>query len=95
MDEPFSLHEMPVNVRWCSIPTPGDPSVIALRWSRNPMDLLAHQNKSEQVHGDTNYPIEGFQVRQISSPGLPVQALAEDHIGSYIPPFPCERMDGE
>jgi hypothetical protein len=27
--------------------------------------------------------------------GLPVQVLAEDHVGTYILPFPCERIDGE
>jgi hypothetical protein len=27
--------------------------------------------------------------------GLPVQVLAEDHVGTYILPFPCERMNGE
>jgi hypothetical protein len=27
--------------------------------------------------------------------GLPVQALAEDHVGTYILPFSCERINGE
>ena len=27
--------------------------------------------------------------------GLPVLALAEDHVGTYILPFSCERIDGE
>ena len=27
--------------------------------------------------------------------GLPVQVLAEDHVGTYILPFPCERMNGK
>jgi len=27
--------------------------------------------------------------------GLPVQVLAEDHVGTYILPFPCERINGE
>nr|WP_247654106.1 hypothetical protein [Microvirga sp. HBU67558] len=27
--------------------------------------------------------------------GLPVQVLAEDHVGTYILPFPCARMNGE
>ncbi len=27
--------------------------------------------------------------------GLPVHVLAEDHVGTYILPFPCERMNGE
>jgi hypothetical protein len=26
--------------------------------------------------------------------GIPVQVLCEDHIGTYILPFPCRRADG-
>ena len=39
--------------------------------------------------------LKDFITDGYPSSGLPVQALAEDHVGTYILPFPCERIDGE
>jgi hypothetical protein len=39
--------------------------------------------------------LEGFMTDVYPGSGLQVQALAEDHVGTYIVPFPCERMGGE
>ena len=39
--------------------------------------------------------LEGFITDEYPSSGLQVQALAEDHVGTYILPFPCERIGAE
>lgn len=39
--------------------------------------------------------LKDFKTDGYPGCGLPVQALAEDHVGTYILPFPCERIDGE
>ncbi len=39
--------------------------------------------------------LKDFRTDGYPGSGLPVQALAEDHVGTYILPFPCERIDGE
>ena len=36
-----------------------------------------------------------FMIDEFPSSGLQVQALAEDHVGTYILPFPCERIGAE
>jgi hypothetical protein len=38
--------------------------------------------------------LEGFITDRTPVPGLQVQALAEDHVGTYILPFPCENTNG-
>jgi hypothetical protein len=40
-----------------------------------------------------NARLESFITDGWPSPGLQVQALAEDHVGTYALPFPCERVD--
>jgi len=39
--------------------------------------------------------LKDFKTDGYPGSGLPVQALAEDHVGTYILPFPCERINGE
>ncbi len=39
--------------------------------------------------------LEGFITDGSPGSGLQVQALAEDHVGTYVLPFPCERINGE
>lgn len=39
--------------------------------------------------------LKDFMTDGYPGGGLQVQVLAEDHVGTYILPFPCERMDGE
>ncbi len=39
--------------------------------------------------------LEGFITDEYPSSGLQVQALAEDHVGTYALPFPCECIGGE
>jgi hypothetical protein len=36
-----------------------------------------------------------FMIDEYPSSGLQVQALAEDHVGTYVLPFPCERIGAE
>jgi hypothetical protein len=42
-----------------------------------------------------NARLKDFITDGYPSSGLPVQALAEDHVGTYILPFSCERINGE
>jgi hypothetical protein len=37
-----------------------------------------------------DFKTDGYPVS-----GLPVEALAEDHVGTYILPFPCKHINGE
>ena len=37
----------------------------------------------------------GFMTDGYPGSGLQVQALAEDHVGTYILPFPCECINEE
>jgi hypothetical protein len=39
--------------------------------------------------------LKDFITDGYPSSGLPVQVLAEDHVGTYILPFSCERINGE
>ena len=39
--------------------------------------------------------LKDFITDGYPSSGLPVQALAEDHVGTYILPFSCKRINGE
>jgi hypothetical protein len=39
--------------------------------------------------------LEGFITDGHPGSGLQVQALAEDHVGTYVLPFPCERSGAE
>ena len=39
--------------------------------------------------------LKAFKTDEHPGAGLPVQVLAEDHVGTYILPFPCECIDGE
>jgi hypothetical protein len=39
--------------------------------------------------------LEGFITDGYPGSGLLVQALAEDHVGTYVLPFPCERIGAE
>ncbi len=39
--------------------------------------------------------LEDFITDGHPGSGLQVQALAEDHVGTYLLPFPCERIGGE
>jgi len=39
--------------------------------------------------------LSDFKTAGYPGSGQSVQALAEDHVGTYILPFPCERIDGE
>jgi len=39
--------------------------------------------------------LKDFKTDAYPGSGLEVQALAEDHVGTYILPFPCEHMNGE
>lgn len=39
--------------------------------------------------------LKDFEIDGYPGSGLRVQALAEDHVGTYILPFPCERINGE
>ncbi len=39
--------------------------------------------------------LKDFKTDGYPGCGLKVQVLAEDHVGTYILPFPCERMNGE
>ncbi len=39
--------------------------------------------------------LEDFITDGYPGSELQVQALAEDHVGTYLLPFPCERIDGE
>ncbi len=39
--------------------------------------------------------LKDFRTGEYPGSGLPAQVLAEDHVGTYILPFPCERIDGE
>jgi hypothetical protein len=42
-----------------------------------------------------NARLKDFITDGYPSSGLPVQVLAEDHVGTYILPFSCERINGE
>ncbi len=42
-----------------------------------------------------NTRLKDFITNGYPDSGLPVQALAEDQVGTYILPFSCERMNGE
>lgn len=42
-----------------------------------------------------NTRLKDFTTYGYPDTGLPVQALAEDHVGTYILPFLCERINGE
>ena len=42
-----------------------------------------------------NAHLKDFKTDGYPSFGLPVQVLAGDHVGTYIVPFSCERIDGE
>ena len=42
-----------------------------------------------------NTRLKDFITDGYPDSGLPVQALAEDHVGTYILPFWCERINGE
>jgi hypothetical protein len=39
--------------------------------------------------------LKNFRTDEYPGSGLLVQVLAEDHVGTYILPFPCERINGE
>jgi hypothetical protein len=39
--------------------------------------------------------LKGFITEGYPSSGQSVQTLAEDHVGTYILPFPCQRTNGE
>ena len=39
--------------------------------------------------------LKDFKTGEYPGSGLPVQVMAEDHVGTYILPFPCERISGE
>ena len=39
--------------------------------------------------------LRDFKTDGYLGSGLQVQALAEDHVGTYILPFSCERINGE
>jgi hypothetical protein len=39
--------------------------------------------------------LKNFRTDKYPGSGLPVQALAEDHVGTCILSFPCERVNGE
>lgn len=39
--------------------------------------------------------LKDFTTSGYPDSGLPVQVLAEDHVGTYILPFLCERINGE
>ena len=39
--------------------------------------------------------LKDFKTDGYPGSGLPVQALAEDHVETYILPFPCEHINGE
>jgi hypothetical protein len=39
--------------------------------------------------------LEGFMTDEYPGSGLQVQVLAEDHVGTYVLPFPCERIGAE
>jgi hypothetical protein len=41
-----------------------------------------------------NARLKDFITYGYPDSGLPVQALAEDHVGTYILPFSCERING-
>jgi hypothetical protein len=38
--------------------------------------------------------LESFVTDRPPQPNLQVQALAEDHVGTYILPFPCANTNG-
>jgi hypothetical protein len=42
-----------------------------------------------------NARLKDFITDGYPGSGLPVQALAEDHVGTYILPLSCERINGE
>ena len=39
--------------------------------------------------------LKDFKTDGYPGSGLLVQALAEDHVGTYILPFPCQHINGE
>jgi hypothetical protein len=39
--------------------------------------------------------LKDFKTDGYPGSGLQVQVLAEDHVGTYVLPFSCERIDGE
>ena len=39
--------------------------------------------------------LKDFKTDGYPGSGLEVQALAEDHVGTYILPFPCQHINGE
>jgi hypothetical protein len=39
--------------------------------------------------------LKDFKTGEYPGSGLPVQVMAEDHVGTYILPFPCEGIHGE
>jgi hypothetical protein len=39
--------------------------------------------------------LKDFKTDGYPGSGLQVQALAEDHVGTYVLPFSCERINGE
>lgn len=38
--------------------------------------------------------LDGFVTDRAPAPGQLVQVLAEDHVGTYVLPFPCQNVDG-
>jgi hypothetical protein len=39
--------------------------------------------------------LKDFRTAGHPGSGLQVQVLAEDHVGTYILPFPCQHINGE
>ncbi len=39
--------------------------------------------------------LKDFKTDGYPGSGLQVQVLAEDHVGTYILPFPCQHINGE
>jgi hypothetical protein len=39
--------------------------------------------------------LKDFRTDGYPGSGLQVQVLAEDHVGTYILPFPCRRINGQ
>lgn len=39
--------------------------------------------------------LKDFETGGYPGSELPVQVLAEDHVGTYILPFPCRHINGE
>jgi hypothetical protein len=39
--------------------------------------------------------LKDFRTDGYPSSGLQVQVLAEDHVGTYVLPFPCQHISGK